>query len=200
MIRFRTHLRPALAALLLGSALLFPSCRSVGTYVKDRALDLSDIIDVKYGFAVGIGAKVEASMYLGAGVGWATVYDCREWYGRRSVIIGEQTFLHLGLVGWDGTQELFDRGDDATDWYSVVLPINLGAIDHPDNPALLQRWRFGGEVLLPFVQLGLYLNLGEVADFILGLATIDIAADDGMSMNDKYPSGFSVGRPEAPHL
>lgn len=106
----------------------------------------------------------------------------------------DQSFLHCALGGFDGSQEVSDEGNDATDWYSVVLPINLSAIDHQAIPSRLQRWRVGGEIILPFAMGGLYLNFGELADFFTGLAQLDIAGDDGVSINDKYTTGFGSTR------
>ena len=38
--------------------------------------------------------------------------------------------------------------------------------------------RFGGEVLIPGIDLGLYLNVGELADFFCGIFGLDIAGDE----------------------
>ena len=39
-------------------------CSSLGTYFEDRALDLTDVIDPKYGLAFPACAKVEVTDYL----------------------------------------------------------------------------------------------------------------------------------------
>jgi hypothetical protein len=73
-----------------------------------------------------------------------------------------------------------------------VLPVNLGAIDHPWSPPMRQRRRFGFEILLPLVTGGLYLNGGEIGDSFVGFSTIDIAGDDGASLTDAYGSDFEL--------
>jgi hypothetical protein len=176
-----------LALLLAG---LFPACGSVGGYVNNRILDARDIIDFKYGESHGLGVKVEASMYAGLGAGGAAVPYCREWYGRRSLSTNYGTFCHFVLGGWDGPQRPFTGGENMTEWYQIGLPLNLSAIDNPDAPYMLERWRFGFELVFPGGLGGAYLNVGEVADFIAGIATIDMAADEDVSPGEQYTTHF----------
>lgn len=189
-----TALRTILVLAL--TAALLPGCGSFGTYAKDRIMDLSDIVDVKYGgtlqdgLPVGVGAKFEASSYVGGGLGLAAIPHSREWYGRRSVVSYEGYFVHALILGWDGGQIPLDDGVDATDWYQVVLPVNLSAIDHPRSPPMLQRWRFGGELIVPLVMGGLYLNFGELVDFFAGFGKVDLAGDDGVSITETYGEAF----------
>lgn len=192
MNRFRLRSRPLAPALLIGAALSLTSCSAVGGYIKDRALDLSDIVDAKVGYAVGVGAKAEASMYLGVGAGYGVIPRGREWYGRRSVVFDDHTFLHFGLGGWDGRHEGdVDEGKNATEWYQFALPVNLASLDHPWNPPFIQRFRFGGEFMIPLLNFGIYANVGEIFDFVFGIFTIDMAGDDGLSKLDKYGPNFS---------
>ncbi len=58
----------------------------------------------------------------------------------------------------------------------TILFVNLRQAKLP----LVSRFRLGGEIILPYLWGGLYLNLGELADFVCGLTTLDIAGDDGM--------------------
>ncbi len=80
----KLHLVAACAALLV---LLF-GCAEIGRYAYDRALDLTDIVDFKHisrwdsGSWAGLGARVEATDYLGVGFGLAPNYFVTEWYGR----------------------------------------------------------------------------------------------------------------------
>jgi hypothetical protein len=190
MGRQPSRLWKPITAALLGLAMSLPSCGSVGGYMKDRIMDFSDIVDVKYGYGFGLGAKVETTLYVGAGAGVGFISQGREWYGRRSIADYDQWFVHFVLGGWDGSQVPFDRGGTATDWYGIVLPVNLSALDHPWSPPMLQRWRFGFEFLVPFVNFGLYLNGGEVGDFFVGFSTLDIADDDGVSLTEVYGDDF----------
>jgi hypothetical protein len=172
--------------LLLGVALFTPGC----SYIKHRVMDMSDVIDIKYGYAVGAGVKVEATNWIGVGVGWGISAKTREWYGRRSHVAYDQEFMHFILAGRDGTKRSWgEPGLDGTDFYNMVLPINIAQLDH-STPPILQRFRFGAEVIFPTTNAGLYLNLGELCDFILGLTTIDIAGDDGVPKSEQYDDHF----------
>ena len=95
-----TRSNPArrLSLALLALALVAPGCACTG----DRIMDFTDIIDVKYGTAIGAGAKVEITQYLGAGAGAAALGYNREWFGRRSVESRGFAFLHLVAIGMDG--------------------------------------------------------------------------------------------------
>lgn len=209
------------AALLL--VLLCSGC-AVGRYVRDRALDVTDIIDIKYGTCIGVGAKAEITHFLGAGAGAAALGVQREWYGRRSIKSRGFAFAHAGAIGVDGgfgSPNPEGWSDEPADVYFLlvngtaladflVAPGGDARIDlidvtqtqrrrareaaadpdappaHPPTPPLVDRWRIGAEVLIPAVNFGLYVNLGEVADLVLGLFTIDIADDDGVSKGELY--------------
>jgi hypothetical protein len=183
-------LRNCRTALLLALALASTSCSAVGGYAKDRILDLSDVIDFKYGISCGLGVKAEASLYAGLGLGLGHLDWTREWYGRRSIDRNEGCFVHFIVGGWDGSQERFDQTRDATEWYQIVLPLNLSALDHPWSPPFIERWRFGGEIVLPVVMGGLYVNVGEIVDFVVGFTTIDLPDDDGVSRSERYGADF----------
>ena len=179
---------PRLTSVLVLALLLGPVTGCA--YVKNRMLDMSDVLDIKYGYAVGVGVKAEVTNYVGVGLGYGVMTKTREWYGRKSHVAYDQEFLHFILAGRDGTKRDWgEPGLDGTDFYNMVLPINLAALDH-DSPPMLQRWRVGFELVLPLANGGLYLNLGELADFVLGLATIDIAGDDGVPKSAQYNDNF----------
>jgi len=179
--------------LVLALALVSTGCG----YIKHRMLDMSDVIDLKYGYGVGVGVKVEATNYVGVGIGYGRMTETREWYGRRAHVAYDQEFLHFILAGRDGTLRSWgEPGQDGTDHYNMVLPINIAALDH-DSPPLLERWRVGAEIVVPLANAGLYVNLGEVLDFLLGLATIDIADDDGVPKSAEYGENFREDEPAA---
>lgn len=202
--------RPALSALLLGLLLGVAGC----AYPRDRLLDLTDIIDPKLGTGLGVGAKAELTSYLGLGGGLGVNAWLREWYGRRSYESYGDKFVHFGVFGQDGG--LGGVAQDAgvrTRPDTHVTIVNVSAFaDHvgrydvfgysdawelPDGyevPPLGTRWRIGGEFMIPALSFGLYVNLGEIADFVLGLGTIDFRDDDGVCKCDVYSLGMA---PEA---
>ncbi len=152
--------------------------------MRNRLFDATDVVDFKYGRALGLGAKVEATLYLGAGFGLATVESFREWYGRHATdfrwdgefhLSGEGIFAHLGFIGSDGG----DPGNVAQGSVNAVA-LNVLMLWGTDDPPMIDRWRFGGEVLLPGALGGIYLNLGELYDFFAGLVGGDPAEDDGL--------------------
>jgi hypothetical protein len=175
-------------------------------YLEDRLLDASDVIDLKYGRAWGLGAKAEATLSLGAGLGLAAIQHQREWYGRRSTVAtyqGEGVFLHLGAFGFDSFS--IHGGAPSNDGFHV-LGVNLPALVDSEEPPIIERFRFGGELVLVHPLLGAYLNLGQVVDFLCGLATLDPAGDDGVPKSAPLrepfiaPEGEPVGERPAPEF
>ena len=168
-------------------ATLLPACASGEQYARDRLMDLTDVVDFKYGDAWGFGIKFEASIYLGTGIGLGVIEHSREWYGRRATEFTlnkqgdaldwlEGTFAHAGVVGADG-------GSPGNTMQSAIYTIffNVLLLSGDETvPPMIDRWRLGGEILLPHVIAGVYLNLGELWDFFAGLGGADPAADDGV--------------------
>ena len=162
---------------LLPLLLLLPACTG-DNYLSRRFMDLTDVVDVKYGTGIGLGAKLEATMYLGSGLGVSSQSYTREWFGRRSIEVRDGAFFHAIVGGGDGLYV------DATPGHGSAngLLLDFVALEGPGpgDPPYLDWWRFGGEVCLPGVNGGLYLNLGEIWDFLAGLVTLDPAGDDGL--------------------
>ena len=192
-------LRSTLSLFALAFALLLPGCQ----YTQDRALDLTDMVDLKFsnpvGGSMGLGAKLEATQCLGAGLGIGKYGPTCEWYGRGHQYAEDQCFLHLYYLGWDGMDGARNHITNSVNVIGInALPLVAWLLEHPPaheqpgypflegNPQWISQFRFGGEVLLPFVNFGIYGNVGEVFDFVFGLATIDISDDDGKSKTTTY--------------
>jgi hypothetical protein len=157
--------------------LLLPAC--AGTHYLDRRfMDLTDVVDAKYGTGIGLGAKVEATMFLGAGLGFSSQSYTREWFGRRSIEVHDGAFFHAILGGGDGLYVNAAPGQGSANGFGYDFVTLDGPA--PGDPPWLDWWRFGAEVCLPGVNGGLYLNLGEVWDLLAGVVTLDPAGDDGM--------------------
>jgi hypothetical protein len=174
-----------LGALAIAAALAagLTGCASAEPWWKDRLLDAADVFDVKHGFAVGVGAKVEATLYLGVGVGFAALGpDVHESYGRQGVDAdkggsypGRGTFVHMLLGGFDGYPA---RGGDPTTEAWNVIGLNLPMLEGHSQPKTIDTFRFGAEVIPGIIVVGLYLNAGQLADFLGGLVGFDPAGDD----------------------
>lgn len=199
--------RRVATALLLGALLLPTGC----TYAKDRVLDLTDVIDWKVGSGLGVGAKAEITYYTGVGAGIGIQGWLWEWYGRRAYETWGDKFAQFAFFGQDGG--MWGPGEDdglraRPDTYAIL--VNMSAYsDHMGDkaaagfrevwgvppgyevPPLGTRWRVGGEFMIPALSFGAYLNLGELADFLLGFSTYDFREDDGVS---KFAS-YSLGEP-----
>jgi hypothetical protein len=183
---------------LLMLVLMCQGCTQLVTYGKDRARDLSDVIDVRYGIGFGLGASAQLGELVQTGLGCSTESYQRQFFGRKSVVVRDGLFAAGVLVGFDGdyVRRLgADRwrvdGGVSTGTFSVLF-FKVNTIAHPatsgddtwfaepggDLPAL-ELGRVGGAVFLPGVNAGLYFNLGEFADFLCGLAGFDLMHDDG---------------------
>jgi hypothetical protein len=212
--------RRMFTALLATLLFVGPGC-TVGNYAGDRFMDLTDIIDIKYGTAIGVGAKVEITQYMGAGAGAAALGYSREWYGRRSMEMNGFAFVHAGVIGVDGGYgspnpngwsneraevyfllvngtafadfEIAPGGDGQTEdtVSSEKLQEQASDVADDDTPDFerlpsLAYWRFGGEVIIPSVQFGIYFNFGELVDFVSGIFGGDPARDDELSFFDTF--------------
>lgn len=160
--------------LLLVASTVLPGC----AYGRDRLLDLTDVVDLRYGFGIGgAGVKLEATDYTGVGAGAGFAYEIgQEWYGRRVQSGYRLFFLHLGIVGID------DMAIDNTADYDSRCYFGYNYRRH--RPPEIDRFRFGAQAFGPLLSLGLYINAGQVWDFFAGIAGYDPARDDGVEIGE----------------
>jgi hypothetical protein len=188
------HLRRSTAwlPLLLGCL----ACSPLGPYGTDRMRDLSDVIDVRYGTGFGLGSQVQV-LWLATGLGASTEHYYRQWFGRKSVEVRTGLFANVLILGIEGDFWRRDfahmLGDSSTGALSVLV-INLSLsssvfslADKGDwfkepagDPPFLDGLRIGGTLFLPGVNGGLYLNFGELLDFLCGVIGYDPLGDDGI--------------------
>jgi hypothetical protein len=170
--------RTCTVATLLLAALALTGCATPDNYFEARMYDAGDMIDFKYGcdFMSGqVGAKVEATNYIGVGLGYGQANGVTENWGRRGMS-GDNDFLYIFVYGYDG----LDANDlvPGPETEFSILGINCC---QERRPPWVSRFRFGGEVLFIGLTAGIYVNTGEIADFLVGWTTIDIADDDHMA-------------------
>jgi len=186
---------------LLGLVLALAGC----SYPGDRLRDLTDFIDFKYGTAIAAGAKAEITSYFGVGGGFGALGYTREWYGRRSYETYGGVFFHMGLFGIDGGSGTFHQaGSDQSyaDLHFVFVNVSAFA-DHFGNRdtayavayqrppgyepvPMFDRWRIGGEILIPGLTFGVYANIPELIDFVGGFVFWDPAGDDGIKKSELF--------------
>jgi hypothetical protein len=158
----------------------FAGCSAVGDYARDRALDFTDLVDFKAGLSLGIAAKIEVTDYVASGLGFG-ISDGYQFYGRILDPAGG-FYAHLLLVGADGGgPEGKGPGAFSDKICTLLYQQHFAGM----RPPFVSRFRVGGEILVPVIHLGIYLNCGEIVDFLGGLATLDPAGDDGL------PKGIS---------
>ena len=178
---------PRIAATLTAVVLACAGCVAPGSYGRDRWLDLTDAIDLKYGTGIGLGVHLQATKYLETGLGLSTQSGSHEWFGRRRVDMHDGAFVHGVVVGFAG---LGPHGSLTTGSIDVLL-FNVLALEGGrwtgtrswfeggHGLPILDRYRFGAVLYLPGVHGGLFLNVGELADFLGGLFGADLMNDDG---------------------
>jgi hypothetical protein len=144
-------------------------------YLSDRGRDLTDIVDVKGGVGgIGLGVKARATEFIGTGVGIGATYDTTEKFGRYAAD-SRSAFVGLGFAAIDG-----QSGVCPGPGFEFSL---LGLRIQDDTVIFPWAWfRFGGEVVLPGVRGGLFVNLGELVDFLAGIAGLDPVGDDGLPL------------------
>jgi hypothetical protein len=191
-------------------ALTSSGCSGFARYSDDRVRDLSDIVDIRYGTGFGLGVTVQFTDSLQTGIGCSPEWYQRQWFGRKSVEVRDGLFAGALIIGFDGDYlrrlgpgEWRAKGDATTGSCNVlILTMHQGPdqggtgseawfTEAGGNLPSLSTGRIGGAVFLPGVNGGLYLNFGEMLDFLLGLTTYDLMNDDG------YPKFFTPG-PDAP--
>lgn len=143
-------------------------CVEMRTYSKDRVFDFVDMVDFQYGFGLdtmGLGAKVQASTFIGVGLGYGQSDHVRTWYGRRAHTDNYE-FAQAVLIGFDGP--------------STMPAYYILGFNTMYYVPLKDVWRFGGQIFVPFADFGVYGNAFEVIDFVAGIFTLDPADDDGV--------------------
>ena len=171
-------------------ALACTGCSSVGTYFTDRGRDLLDIVDLRYGNGMGLGVQLDATMFLGTGLGYSDGSWTRAWYGRHAVDTDNARFF-----GWLVASELNFATcmENSADGWNDALLFNFAILGRANwigdeewfagrsrTVPGLETFRVGFVLFVPGGHGGLSVNLGEIVDFVGGLATLDLANDDGV--------------------
>ncbi|MBI4565861.1 MAG: hypothetical protein HY716_14330 [Planctomycetes bacterium] len=172
--------RRGLSVLLVTAALGASGC----TYVRDRVLDFGDIWRMEG--SVGVGAQVTASAgeLAHVGLGSSRRYTLGWTYGH--AVSEKRTEDHLPLSYiWslaDPNEEslhslkLGDESAVAQHRCALILPYGIGGSTLRKPP--IHFWNLEIGVLAGILGVELGFSLGEFADFLVGWAGLDLAADD----------------------
>lgn len=137
-------------------------------YLQDRGRDVLDVVDIEYGTGgKGAAVEVQATEFFGTGIGLDPEYETTEFYGRRK-------YEHSGTYAGIGLLSTEFRGACAGEITSAGFRLSW------PFPQYVSFLRTGGTISVPGARGGLYVNPGEIVDLVLGLATIDLADDDGL--------------------
>lgn len=148
------------------------------TYFHDRARDFGDIFTVSAETKhLGVSAQIFPASF-------GVAYGKGKGYGLRSGTFGVYSYSdkHLLISGEKDFYPLEKRGKKKYDleyFYTLI----------PDGPPWQYYWQIEVAAGLG-VGLRLGLNLGEMADFMLGWAMIDIANDDTKGARGVVKSGL----------
>jgi len=180
-----------LSVCLLSLALL-PSCASRNNYVINRGADLADILRIHVMFGPGIAAKVEATRLLHLGAEYT--HKTFAWgFHNREVGAWRETIWSWGLVVGAHNEQI-ERIDRVSGSYGWAFGGEGGAFHAAEGAGGLDLLTFRGTLML-VVGLDLEVRVGEVLDFLAGLAQFDPSGDDRNYETMKAPDEPA---PEAP--
>jgi len=158
------------------AALALGACASVGEYAENRALDLSQVLEVHVFNGDGGGVLLEATPLLQLG---AVAYDgdALGWRGRWAGTWQESTHGVGFVFGGRGTtyQGAGWLSPDHQEEVYGTLPKLTGV---PDN---VLHWMYLRATVGLLVGVDVQVSLGEALDFAAGIVTWDPAGDDGVS-------------------
>lgn len=172
-------------------ALSTTGCASVGTYFRDRGNDLADCAMVRIGVGYGLNGllrvtKIGPTVYLGLGEHEYYGFMGRNWY------VTTETTGGLGLVGAhrvvsDKKHLTYYQPPDK--WFRIndcnilAVPGHVLTSYSPSRPIDLGAGAWWIEATLGcFVGVNVGINPYEIADFVMGLFTVDFACDDRESL------------------
>lgn len=156
-------------------------------YAEDRGRDVLDVVDFEYGTGgKGVALDVQATEFFGTGIGLDPDYETTEFYGRRKVE-HSGTYVGIGLLSME-----FRPGCGAGEVTAAGFRLSW------PFPQYVSFLRTGLTVGVPGARGGIYVNPGEIVDLVLGLATIDLADDDGLPPGAPYHRRASEWREVEP--
>jgi hypothetical protein len=167
-----------LLAVMLAACALSQSCAATGRYFKNRANDLADVVTIEGSVGPGVHALVQATDFLGAGVGHSVQYGF--WaHGRHAGFGFRKT---TGMLVLSNSKPDYSLGADPNwdtwldTWDGLVG--TRGASVEPKNDSVLESWdkQKNSEQgsLLFFIPLNAS-RLGT-GDYHFGLRSFDLTA------------------------
>ena len=161
-------------ALLTAALLALPACRAKNDYIADRSGDFTDILRAKVMAGDGAALKVDVFQLL--------QFGAYEMWNTRAAGIHDRTADRwsedvsswgLAVGFYEERVEGIERFSGNYGWdFSDDFGLRFG---RPDNPVDFASVRV---TLALFLGVDVELRLGELFDFVVGIATFDPAGDD----------------------
>jgi hypothetical protein len=162
-----------IAVLLL---FLVPACANTGDYVSDRGGDLADILRLHAVAGSAVAAEVQVTQFLGVGFAW----EDEAWAGglhNRAIGAWRESVHGWGLLihDWFERTRGIPRYSGSYGWYREE-----GGPTFTGPDGWVDRFTVRATAAL-IVGLDVELRLGELIDFLVGIAGWDPAVDDGVT-------------------
>jgi len=147
-------------------------------YIPNRILDMADMFSVTLGFGPAIGVKAHLTRYcaLGGEVGFTSqiVKGINRQYGFARENGWDASFLMISAQNRERDESMGSVKDYY--YYSTGIP-EMDKVPYDFHNGAEDFWSIGAK-LAALIELKAELHPVEIADFLLGLAFIDIKGDD----------------------
>ncbi len=154
------------------------------SYLGARLRDLGDIVRLEGSVGIGVQAYANAGELVHAGAGSTRRWTAGWNYGELLSERRQEDHLPLSLLqSWVRPDRpalhrlAFGRGDDleeAADYLVLPGELNRGTVER----SKVHYWNLEAGLFLGVAGLEAGISLGELADFLVGLAGFDLAGDD----------------------
>lgn len=181
---------------LVASLALLGACADVETYAERRAWDASDVVRAHVMAGTGLDLKVEATRFVACGGG---AYTADAWgYANRQLGAWRETIadfalflpqpgfaanLHhesnlVGVKRVSGSYEMEADGFGSGSKHGSCATGNQAHAGYQSDDPCPLDWLTVRVTAFCFVGFDLELRLGEVVDFLGGVAGLDLSGDD----------------------
>jgi hypothetical protein len=198
---------------------VLPGCAGFGTYMKDRGNDLLDCVKLQVGFGQVAEAQLEATQWVSTGFGMCGAF----LWGIEGRKIGPVERFHAGIPAYNLVVSRLRTGRGCLRYVTgnsrIVVPgtprdetlyetASIFAFNVLCLPSVGEEWEgappprkltdsFDIAIGVTFAPLSARagFSLGQFADFLLGLTTLDVSGDDTGAPSDTSATLGESGTP-----